>query len=92
MTDPDRLAALLLQYHSEWYDYEGDVTWDQFMARNLIAAGVTLLDVERLAKALARLPDHTDAWVLLPKQMQDLWRKGAAAIAREYTALEATDD
>jgi hypothetical protein len=50
------------------------------------------LDVERLAKALARRTDHTDAWVLLPKQMQDLWRKDAAAIAREYTAIKEASD
>jgi predicted RNase H-like HicB family nuclease len=54
----------------------------------VIKADTAALDVERLAKALARRTDHTDAWVLLPKQMQDLWRKDAAAIAREYEASE----
>lgn len=42
------------------------------------------LDIDRLARALARRADRTDAWVLLPKEMQDLWRKDAAAIAKAY--------
>lgn len=35
--------------------------------------------VEALARALARR-SHVDAWVLIPRQMQDLWRRDAASI------------
>ena len=34
---------------------------------------------ESLARALARRAS-TDAWVLIPSQMQDLWRRDAAVI------------
>jgi hypothetical protein len=49
------------------------------------------LDVERLARAMHTSLFDGDVWATLNHDMKELYRRDAAAIAREYAAQEPTE-